>query len=82
MIARVSQLHKTEAAWQKLDNWKPEAGELIVYDPDEKTPYARLKVGDGQHTLAELAFLIDAAANAIFSANNSNNVIDCGRIAD
>ena len=33
MKARISQLHRTEAEWQKLTSWIPEPGELIIYDP-------------------------------------------------
>lgn len=79
MKARVSNLHKTEAEWLQLDSWIPEAGELIVYDPDSRHNYARVKMGDGKRPLKELAFFIDSAVLSIMQANQSK-VIDGGRI--
>lgn len=76
MKARISHLHKTEAEWLAFSNWQPEAGELIVYDPDEVHAYARIKVGDGQRTLQELDFFVDSAVNEAL------NIIDSGRITD
>ena len=61
MKARISQLHKTEAEWLRHSSWKPEAGELVVYDPDVNHQYARIKIGDGKHTLADLDFFVDSA---------------------
>ena len=40
MKARISQLHMTEAAWLKHSSLVPEAGELVIYDPDNTHPYA------------------------------------------
>ena len=82
MKARVSQLHKTESEWLKFNNWKPEAGELIIYDPDEKFKYARIKIGDGQHSLQELDFFIDSAVNHILLENKFTEIIDSGRITE
>ena len=59
MKARVSHLHKTETEWLKFNSWVPEAGELIIYDPDTSYSYSRIKVGDGRRSLRELDFLID-----------------------
>ena len=55
MKARVCNLHKTEAEWIKLNTWVPEAGELIVYDPDAHHNYARIKMGDGVRPLKDLS---------------------------
>ncbi len=91
MKARVSQLHKTEADWDKLPNFIPSAGEFIVFDPDERHPYVRLKVGDGElqtdgtikgTKLKDLPFFINATINDCLTANRFNDVIDCGRITD
>lgn len=82
MKARVSHLHKTEAEWEKLNSWKPEAGELIIYDPDATTSYARIKVGDGQHCLKELTFFIKEAAKDILEKQQHSAIIDAGRITD
>ena len=81
MRARVSQLNKTEAEWKKLNTWIPEAGELVVYAPDENYTYARLKVGDGIRQLRDIEFLIDSAASAVLKAANFKEVIDGGRIS-
>ena len=86
MKARVSQLHKTEADWVKLQNdykeqgkeFVPQAGEIIVYDPDENYKYARVKIGDGQQSLQELAFIIDAAVDVL---TKKSNHFDAGRIS-
>lgn len=82
MKARVSQLNKIEAEWQKFLDWTPEAGELVVYKPDAKIPYARLKVGDGVRPLKDLEFFIDAAAENLLKSKQFTEVIDGGRIAE
>ena len=79
MKARVSQLHNTEKEWLKLSTWKPEAGEIVVYDPDDTYKYSRLKVGDGKHTLQELGFFVDAATESILQQHKT---LDAGRITD
>lgn len=82
MKARVSNLHKTEAEWQKLKDWKPEAGELVVYDPDEHFEYARIKMGDGVRTLQELEFLVDKATLNILKNLKHSEILDGGRITE
>lgn len=82
MKARVSNLHKTEAEWSRLANWKPEAGELIVYDPDDNFKYARVKLGDGERTLKELPFFIDQAAIALLQKQKYFEILDAGRITE
>lgn len=85
MKARISQLHKTEEEWLEfLKSYKeqnkefiPQAGEFIVYDPDNKYNYARLKVGDGSSPLQKLPFFVDAALFNVLKASTS---IDAGRI--
>lgn len=77
MKARVSQLHKTETEWNKLTNFIPAAGEIVVFDPepDKTHNYVRLKIGDGTTKLINLPFLVDSAIKAMF-----NTCIDAGRI--
>lgn len=84
MKARISQLHKTETEWQKLSQWIPEAGELIIYDPDpiKSQLHARIKVGDGKRTLQELDFFIDSAIEEILNQISFSDVIDGGRITE
>lgn len=76
MKARITFLHKTEAEWNKL-NFKPDAGEIVVYDPDAKFSYSRVKLGDGIHTLQELPFFIEAAI-----LDRKLDAIDGGRIEE
>lgn len=82
MKARISQLHKTESEWKKHFGWVPEAGELVVYDPDVAYPYARIKIGDGIRTLQELDFFIDSAIIKILQNTHFEDVIDGGRITE
>lgn len=82
MKARISQLHMTEAEWQKYSSLIPEPGEFIVYDPDSEHPHARIKVGDGSRTLKELDFFIDSAIEEILKQIRFEDSIDGGRITE
>ena len=82
MKARISQLHMTEAEWQKYSSLIPEAGELIVYDPDSTHQYARIKVGDGERKLSELDFFIDSAIAEVLRQVRFEDVVDGGRITE
>lgn len=82
MKARVSQLHKTEVEWLKYSDWIPEAGELVVYDPDENFKYSRVKVGDGKNKLSVLSFSMDAAIATYIRKHRYEEIIDGGRITD
>jgi hypothetical protein len=81
MKARVSQLHKTEADWSKLPDFVPMHGEFIVFDPDRRHKYARLKLGDGITKLQNLPFFIDSAIDDHVTKKRYNEVIDGGRIS-
>jgi hypothetical protein len=78
--ARVSQLHKTEAEWLKLQDFVPLQGEFIVFDPDKQHCYARLKLGDGITKLQNLPFFIDSAIDDHTTKKRLDTVIDGGRI--
>lgn len=80
MKARISNLHKTEAEWSKIPYFIPEAGELIIYDTDEKFSYARIKVGDGIHTLNNLDFFVSSAVESFLENHKYETIIDGGRI--
>ena len=82
MKARISQLHRTESDWQLYSNWKPESGELIIYDPDETHAYARIKVGDGQRTLSELDFFVTSAIEELLKQVRFEDSVDGGRITE
>ena len=81
MKARVSNLCKTEAEWNKL-NFIPLSGELIVYMPDERYEYARLKVGDGKTPLQLLAFFTEACVEQKMAEQQKATIVDAGRISD
>lgn len=82
MRARVSQLHRTEAEWNKLADFIPLAGELIIFMPDKQHKYARLKVGDGVTKLKDLTFFIDSAVDDYTVKHRLNEIIDAGRITE
>ena len=82
MKARISLLHKTASEWAKLSEWKHEAGELIVYDPDNIHKYTRIKIGDGRRSLKDLDFCLETTIEQILKAHNYDKVIDGGRITD
>lgn len=80
MRARISQLHRTAAEWNKLPDFVPMQSELIVYDPDSQYSYARIKVGDGVTKLQKLPFIVDSAMSDFIT--NHNKIIDAGRVTD
>lgn len=82
MIARVSNLHKTEAEWKAFPNLIPKAGELIIYDPDNKFSYARFKVGDGKTALKDLDFFIESTIEDLLKNYKYVSTIDAGRVTD
>ena len=81
MKARISQLHKTELQWSLIPNFVPFNGELIVFDPDDKYAYARLKIGDGYTLLSDLPFFVDSATTN-FITEHFDTIVDAGRITD
>ena len=81
MKARICQLHKTEAEWNKLPDFVPLCGELIVFDPDRLHRYSRVKIGDGVTKLQNLYFLIDPAIEE-FLESRHDKIIDAGRVTD
>ncbi len=81
MKARICMLHKTETEWNKLPDFIPLQGELIVFDQDRQHRYARVKIGDGVTKLQKLPFLIDPAIDE-FLENRCDKIIDAGRVTD
>lgn len=55
---RVISKHDIEENWWLAENFIPQAGEIIIYDPDEYYNYSRLKIGDGIQNVNDLPFLI------------------------
>ena len=54
--SRIVHKHDIEANWNKATNFIPKAGEIIVYDRDENYTYERIKIGDGETLIENLAF--------------------------
>ena len=81
MKARICQLHKTESEWNKLTDFVPLHGELIIFDPDRQHRYARIKIGDGVTKLQNLTFLIDPAVDD-FLTSCCDKIVDAGRVTD
>ena len=82
MKARISLLHRTEADWLKFKSWVPEAGECILYDPDEHYAYTRIKVGDGIRNLQDLDFIIESTIADVLGTFQEPKIIDAGRIIE
>ena len=83
MKARIVHLHKTAAEWEALGKQQtiiPKPGEFFIYDPDSDHKYARLKIGDGNTSLKDLPFAIDAAVQEFILTQMPPNIIDGGRI--
>ena len=81
MKGRISNLAKTESEWLKL-NFKPLAGELVIYMPDSTHKHSRIKIGDGEHTLHELPFIVESIANNLLSEYTQPAYVDAGRITN
>lgn len=75
---RIKQKHDTEANWKKATNFRPEAGELIVYDVDSTHSTPRFKVGDGTKLVNALPFVpsSDVTANPSSSGTTSLTKIE------
>ena len=59
MKVRLVCKHDTETNWAKASNFKPEKGELIIYDIDNNHSYERMKIGDGKTLVSNLPFVLD-----------------------
>jgi len=54
--SRIINKHDTEANWLTAADFVPKIGEIVIYDADTTTPYARLKIGDGTTPINNLPF--------------------------
>ncbi len=57
--ARFTPKGDIEANWKKATGFVPLAKEIIIYKPDEKHSYSRMKIGDGVTGINDLPFLVD-----------------------
>ncbi len=69
---RIQNKHDTEANWNAAVNFKPLAGELIIYDEDNTHSTPRFKVGDGSTLVSDLPFVSADFAKL----NEENNFTD------
>ena len=72
---RIQNKHDTEANWNAAVNFKPLAGELIIYDKDNTHSTPRFKVGDGNTLVDNLPFVSDNL-NTLEAKLNENIVKD------
>lgn len=56
MEARMQQKHDVAENWDKINNFVPGPGEIVVYDKDEDFARPRVKIGDGESPLKDLNF--------------------------
>lgn len=62
---RITNKHDTEANWALAENFRPLAGEVIVYDVDSNHAYPRFKVGDGTTLVSALPFSTDVLTSYV-----------------
>ena len=55
--ARIILKNGTEANWNKVTDFIPKKGEMIIYNPDDKHSTPRFKVGNGQQLPKDLPFV-------------------------
>ena len=60
---RLRQKIDVETNWNKATNFIPLDGEIIIYKADENHPYERIKIGDGETPVIDLAFINSIDAN-------------------
>lgn len=63
---RISLKHDVEENWVKATNFIPQAGEVIIYDPDANYSYVRIKIGNGITLVNELPFYGEDKQKKIF----------------
>ena len=65
LASRIAQKHDIEANWNKVVDFIPMRGEIIVYDIDANYDYERIKIGDGATTVVNLPFYLAEELDAI-----------------
>lgn len=77
---RVINKHDTEENWLKAVNFRPQQGELIVYDADDKYSYERFKIGDGVTLVSDLPFSSLAGYSVAEKLNSSDTEIPTSKM--
>lgn len=70
---RIQNKHDTAANWSVAANFKPLAGELIIYDVDAAHSAPRFKVGDGNTLVSNLPFVSANFDTSNFAKLNGDN---------
>lgn len=70
---RIIHKHDIEDNWNKATNFKPNKGEMIVYDKDDNHNFVRLKFGDGETVVKDLPFIQTSSSDArdIYNPNKT-----------
>lgn len=82
MATRIVHTHDTEENWNKVAQFVPKRGEVIVYDVDFTYGYERFKVGDGVSTISQLPFTTVREIETFFNFDGDACYADAGRITD
>ena len=68
--ARVFQKNGLEENWNKVTDYIPGKGEIIIYNADEDHEYPRLKVGDGVSLPKDLPFAMAGGTGGDIDLSN------------
>lgn len=70
---RIIHKHDIEDNWNKATNFKPNKGEMIVYDKDDNHNFVRLKFGDGETVVKDLPFIQTSSSDVrdIYNPNKT-----------
>lgn len=66
---RTFQKNGTEENWNRVTDFIPGKGELIIYNVDDTHEYPRIKVGDGVHLPKDLPFAVGGSAAGVDLSN-------------
>lgn len=66
---RIINKHDTKANWDKAVNFKPKAGEIIIYDDLNK-----IKIGDGETLVSDLDFVEQDLSNYVTTSTLTSTI--------
>ena len=76
---RLTQLHMQEEKWKLISDFKPAAGEIVIFDKDDIHRTDRMKIGDGITSILNLPFITSEIEAAIEWVDDTG-FIDAGII--
>lgn len=77
LYTRIQHRRGTAAEWEANGSFVPLNGELIVYTPTNASEPAKIKIGDGETTIANLPF-VNASLSDLEGKMNVNNPVGTG----